>query len=368
MSKKYTYEFIKEYFESQGCELLSNEYLGAHELLDYVCNCGNHSKVSFSNFKNNGTRCNICGHKETNNKLRLSYKYVKEYFESQKCKLLSKEYINSSELLDYVCICGNFASISFEHFKRGQRCMKCSGKMKHSYEYVYNYFKLQGCELLSKKYINNVQLLDYICSCGNISKIIFSSFKQGHRCMECSGNSRYSYEYVYNYFKENGCKLLSEEYINCHLPLKYICNCGNESKISFNNFKSGRRCLNCSEPKGEKRIKQYSKINNIPYDSQYIFNDLLSDLGNPLRFDVPIFWDNEKTQLRMLIEFDGRQHFEWIKGWMTKKEFEKLQYHDQLKDEYCLKNNIKLVRIPYWDFDNIEQILEQHLNLLKVVV
>ena len=33
--------------------------------------------------------------------------------------------------------------------------------------------------------------------------------------------------------------------------------------------------------------------------------------------------------------------------------------HDSIKDEYAKKNGWKLIRIPYWDFDNIEEILKE---------
>ena len=36
---------------------------------------------------------------------------------------------------------------------------------------------------------------------------------------------------------------------------------------------------------------------------------------------------------------------------------------DTIKNIYCQQNNIKLIRIPYWDYDNIERILKQKLNL-----
>jgi hypothetical protein len=140
--------------------------------------------------------------------------------------------------------------------------------------------------------------------------------------------------------------------------------CGYEwnSRINHRTYmKSG--CPSCNESKGEKKIKEICKLNNIPHDSQYIFDDLLGLGGGLLKFDVPIFWDEEKTQLRMLIEFDGEQHFKWVKGMMTKKEFEILQYHDKLKDKYCNKNNIKLLRIKFDQFDNIEQILIKELKL-----
>ena len=36
---------------------------------------------------------------------------------------------------------------------------------------------------------------------------------------------------------------------------------------------------------------------------------------------------------------------------------------DTIKTKYCEDNNIKLIRIPYWEFDNIENILIKELNL-----
>ena len=35
--------------------------------------------------------------------------------------------------------------------------------------------------------------------------------------------------------------------------------------------------------------------------------------------------------------------------------------NDSIKREYAKKHNIELLEIPYWDFDNIEQILESRL-------
>jgi len=122
-------------------------------------------------------------------------------------------------------------------------------------------------------------------------------------------------------------------------------------------------CSKCDYSKGEKQLDIILSEYNIPHDSQYKFTDLIGIGGRLLRFDAPVFWDRGKTELRMLIEYDGQQHFRWIKGWITKKEFKTLQHHDQLKNEYCKIHNIKLLRIPYWDFSNIESILSKELNL-----
>jgi hypothetical protein len=64
------------------------------------------------------------------------------------------------------------------------------------------------------------------------------------------------------------------------------------------------------------------------------------------------------------MEYQGEQHFFPIdfagkgKEW-AKSEFKKNQIRDQIKRDFCLQNNIKLIEIPYWEFNNIEKILTE---------
>ena len=39
---------------------------------------------------------------------------------------------------------------------------------------------------------------------------------------------------------------------------------------------------------------------------------------------------------------------------------------DNIKNNYCRENNIKLLRIPYWDYDNIENILSLYFNNIYI--
>jgi len=59
----------------------------------------------------------------------------------------------------------------------------------------------------------------------------------------------------------------------------------------------------------------------------------------------------------MLIEYDGGFHFTKT----TIVDFDKVKKHDSIKNLYCAKNNIRLLRIPYWEFLNIENILNTEL-------
>ena len=40
-------------------------------------------------------------------------------------------------------------------------------------------------------------------------------------------------------------------------------------------------------------------------------------------------------------------------GWNTQEHYEKTKYYDEIKNNYCKNNQIKLVRIPYWERDNL---------------
>jgi len=41
MGKRFSYEYVKEYFENHGCKLISKEYIDSRTKLEYKCeNCG----------------------------------------------------------------------------------------------------------------------------------------------------------------------------------------------------------------------------------------------------------------------------------------------------------------------------------------
>jgi hypothetical protein len=185
MSKKHTFEYVKNYFEAQGCELLEEEYINAHIQLKYKCKCGNISKIKFNNFQQ-GQKCIEC-----RRGVRIDYKYVYNYFVKNRCLLKEKVYIDSKTKMKYECSCGNNSEIVFYNFKRGARCKKCgikkqAEKQKHLYEDVKKCFSDNRCELLEKEYINNYTKMKYKCSCGHNSEIIFANFQAGARCKKCS--------------------------------------------------------------------------------------------------------------------------------------------------------------------------------------
>lgn len=99
----------------------------------------------------------------------------------------------------------------------------------------------------------------------------------------------------------------------------------------------------CIKSIGEELIANILNENNICFKKEYSFNDLI--YKNKLRFDFAIF--KEDGTLSHLVEFDGIQHFEQT-GW---EDLQTIQFRDNLKNQYCLDNNIKLIRLN--DINNI---------------
>ena len=61
-----------------------------------------------------------------------------------------------------------------------------------------------------------------------------------------------------------------------------------------------------------------------------------------------------------IIEFDGRQHFDQS-SLFYHTPFSEQKSHDEIKNKYCEHNNIKLLRIPYWEINNIDNILNDFI-------
>lgn len=76
---------------------------------------------------------------------------------------------------------------------------------------------------------------------------------------------------------------------------------------------------------------------------EYLFNKSLKDCisSSKLRFDFYL------PDYNICIEFDGKQHFEPCEQFGGMKEFEKLKIRDNIKNEWCKVNDIKLLRLNY---------------------
>lgn len=81
---------------------------------------------------------------------------------------------------------------------------------------------------------------------------------------------------------------------------------------------------------------------------------------------MPLPFDFYLPQNNIIIEYDGQHHyfpvnFNGITDEEALENHKMTKKHDKQKDNYCLKHNIKIIRIPYWDLKIIPNILDEKI-------
>lgn len=256
-------------------------------------------------------------------------------------------------------------------------CNKCRTKKQH--ETTYNerakkqfdrarkFCSEKDYELLTdeSEYTGVSMTISYRCKKHGVQSSTLGNFIEGHGCIHCSYEERgkkcrHSIDYIISIIESyNDNKLLNpEDYIgsNEHNLIIECGLCGTTYETSFSDYVSNMqiRCYACSnkESKGEFAIRCVLNKYNILFSKGKTYDDCRDVRCLPFDFYVP--------EYNLLIEFDGQQHFGQYNNF---GDYETVKKHDEIKNKYCKDNNINLLRIPYWDFNKIEEILLKELNL-----
>lgn len=209
--------------------------------------------------------------------------------------------------------------------------------------------------------------VDCVCDCGNHITVSKADLKSGHTqscgCLQSERAGESNYIDLNGYVSDCGVEAVCESHKNNHgvwiwnfkCPL-----CGSVFQALPANVKSGRiiSCGCAISSKRELFIQDILEKNFIKYQTQYSFDDC--KYKNKLRFDFAIF--NDDNSLNCLIEYDGEQHYipiDWFGGEEALRENQK---RDEIKDDYCVRNNIHLYRLKY-DLSD-DEITEQVMNII----
>ena len=104
--------------------------------------------------------------------------------------------------------------------------------------------------------------------------------------------------------------------------------------------------------RGEIKIEEILQNAELNFKEEYIFPDLKSSSGRPLRFDFVVFDDDGKIDF--LIEYQGKQHYEASSKFGGKRGLYQQQFNDNKKRRFCALNDIKLIEIPYYEEDLVD--------------
>ena len=361
---KTTEQFKKEVFDLVGNEYtVLGEYINGKTKIGMLhSKCGYKYAVTPNSFIS-GDRCPKCGGTMPKN----TEIFKKEVFDlvGSEYTVLS-EYINSQTKIGMLhSKCGHEYEMTPVHFLQGQRCPKCFGTpLKTTEQFKKEVFDLVGNEYtVLGEYINGKTKIGMLHSkCGYKYAVTPFNFITGRRCPKCGGTMKKNTEQ----FKKEVFDLVGSEYtvlgdyINGKAKIKILHNkCGHEYEVVAQDFISGIRCPKCNQAKGEEKIYKFLVKMGLEKKMQFILKDCKNI--RPLPFDFAIFKDDV---LKVLIEYDGIHHFQPVNHFGGEKSFKERRRNDKIKNKYCKKNRIPLIRISYTDFENIDSILENKLGYL----
>jgi len=343
---------------NENIEFLS-EYITALDHIDCRCKIDGYTWSPEANSLLKGHGCSRCAGKESYSPKQFASMV---YNINPNIKLLS-DYSGNQVRIKCKCnIDGYEWSIYPTHLLSGVGCAKCAGvATKTTQEFKDELFIINPNIGVIGEYCGNKRGIT--CKClidGHIWNPSPNSLLSGRGCPKCGGKLPHTHEeFIELVHNINSDITIIEEYIDTRTKIKCMCNIdGHIWNPVASSLLIGRGCPVCKSSKGEKRVAKYLKLNDIDFEQQYSFEYCKNINCLPFDFYIPI--------CNTAIEYDGEHHSqiviysnEQIEDAETR--FIQRQINDNIKTKYCDEHNIKLIRIPYTDFNEIENILDKYL-------
>ncbi len=313
---KWDYGLVSTLFKESGCELLESKYKNARTSMEYRCSCGNISKITLDHFRKSH-RCNLCGIKKSSTKqIKTHDQFIKEFFTLDKS--------NEFEILGRYT--GALKEIEVLH-------KSCNTKWLSKSSYL-----LKGC------------------GCPNCVGLTISKSKK------VAKSKKFESEFLK--YKDKFTLLSDYDGVHNNILIRH-----NECKFEFYKtpndiYRRGLRCSRCENSSlGESLVRNILKITKEYFEEQYSFDDCIDK--SKLKFDFVVF--NDDKTIKYLVEFNGIQHYEPVNfGGMSNKQakenFDNQIRRDNIKREYCKKNNIPLYEIIYSDYVKLDFFFKFNLS------
>jgi len=360
--RKTTKSFIEEanIIHNNFFDYSKTIYINAKTKVEIICPKHGIFQQTPNNHISKKHKCKKCT--DSKNKISLSKgnnNFIKESIKIYGSNFSYNKMNYTNNKSEIILICkkhGDIITTPILHLKYKTGCVKCKDeelKENKTKNFIkdanlvhnnwYDYSKVI--------YINSKTKVDIICPKHGIFQQLMYSHIKGFGCKKCSG---YKIDYI-TFLKKanivhNNKYIYQQKNINNNTDtINIICPKHGKFNQTINNHLNGKGCYKCKSSKGELKIENILNKYKIEYEQQKIFNDL--------KFKKHLKFDFYLPNHNLCIEFDGKQHFKPIKFWGGEKKFIEQKYKDSLKEKYCINNNIKLLKIPYYEYSNIKNIL-----------
>lgn len=266
------------------------------------------------------------------------------------------------------CDCGNEVLANKTELISGRKkscgCLKTNVIEKYSYLVGQKINKWTVLEITMGK---KVCCATCICECGTIKSVnIYNLLNDKSKDCGCGRKKMLRETRSKNlvgmrFGKLVAIELLEESNKFNRRVYKCKCDCGNEINVPSSSLTTNHTmscgCL----------LSYYNMYIDVLLDKLKIAHESEKTVdinGTKYRFDFYL------PDYNLMIEYDGEQHYMPVNFGenntkLMKERLKARQKNDQIKNNYCKENNINLLRIPYWEKQNIETIINNHLQRLN---
>lgn len=349
------------------------EYVTAHINVKIKCNYHNHIFEQSANNHIHKTKPKGCP-KCKAEKIASLTRHTKEQFIEKAKKVHGDrydyslvKYVNDKTSVEIICKeHGTFTQYPKDHLK-GTNCLKCSFRYNklNKEEFLFEAKKVHG-DKYNYENINFVDMKTKVNILCEKHGEFFQSPKnhlRGFGCRVCNFRTL-DQDIIIKRFKEVHGETYDYSLVNYkggRLGVDIICKKHGIFKQSPEAHAKGCGCPSCFKAsRGELVLEKIFNDYLVDFEKQKGFDDLRHK--SPLKFDFYL------PKYNLLIEYDGIQHCKPIKMFGGETAFNEQKIRDQIKTQYCIDNNIKLLRLNNIRPDRIKKFLWNNIGdiMLKI--
>ena len=330
------------------------------------CDCGNIYYESNSHW-NKAYSCGCITRRSSSQRI----DYTGQKFNHLTVLEMLYKYKNNQTYARCICDCGQETIAYMGNIKSGKTksCGCIEKSSRYNRKHVDNsiigqrFGSLIFIKNSGKKEKNGSVLWECLCDCGNVAYVSSSKLKIGHTTSCGCAKKDYINSLKLDIIgKRFGLLKVTNEVFDSSYKRRMVscqCDCGKEAICAVTDLTTGHTmsCGCLCKSKGEMFIEELLNEYNITYEPQKRFNDCTNKRKLPFDFYLPTY--------NLCIEYQGEQHYKPVEYWGGVEKFKVYKKNDLLKKEYCKKNNIGLLCLPY-TLTN-EEIKQEILNILDPV-
>ena len=340
------------------------KYINNKTKVKIVCKKHGIFEVIPNSVVSRGCGCQKCARELTGLKNRnINWKIDFVNIHGNKYDYSKVNYVNNRTNVEIICkVHGSFFIKPNSHVSQKQGCRKCGMfKVTNNTEFIIESNKIYNnrYEYYICDYINSHDMVNILCKKHGSFLMRPNDHLSGQGCPKCGKENMSDHHRKDRDVFIEECKCINGDfydyslvsYKNNKTDVNIICPYHGIFSQSPKTHLRGDGCSKCNSSKGERKIISLLESKNIDFEFQYFFETCVSKKNCVLKFDFYLPNHN------ICIEYDGEQHFKSVEYFGGESAFIDRIERDEIKNNFCHDNNIKLIRIPFSRFNEIEKIL-----------